>query len=77
MAQTKNIHHSFLENLRKLREKPYNFALEKVTKIREHKELVNDILHETGTRSQMMVNYFKHVSDILALISVVPNGNII
>ena len=57
--------HRFLENLIKLRENLYNCASERVTNVREYKELVNDILHETGTRSQMMVNYLKHVSTIL------------
>ena len=57
--------HRFLENHIKLRENLYNCASERVTNVREYKELVNEILHETGKRSQMMVNYLKHVFNIL------------
>ena len=62
---------------RKLRENSYDCALERITNIREHKELFNDILHGTRTRSQMMVNYLKHVSNIVALVSAVHTGNIL
>ena len=54
---------------RKLRENSYDCTLERITNIREHKELFNYILHGTRTRLQMMVNYLKHVSNIVALVS--------
>ena len=72
-----NIDHSPLDNLIEVQGNPSDFILERVTGMREYKELVNDILNATGTRSQMMVNYMKDVFNMQAGVSAVRNGNIL
>ena len=41
-----------------------------------YKELRTAVLSITGTRSQMVVNYLKDVSTVLAIASAVRTGNI-
>ena len=36
--------------------------------MKEYKELVNNILNTTGTRSMMTVDYLKDVSNMLAIV---------
>ena len=72
-----NIDHRLLTNLITLRESPSDKTLEQVTNMKEYKELVNNILSTTGTRSMMTVNYLKDVSNMLAIVSAVRTGNIV
>ena len=63
-------------NLSEPRQRPSSKDLEHVTNMKKCKELVNAVLSTTGTRSQMLVNYLKDVSTLLAIVSVVQTGNI-
>ena len=66
-------HPDLLRNLSELRQRSSSKALAHVTIMKEYKELLQSI---TRMRSQMMVNYLKDVSNILAIVSAVQTGNI-
>ena len=70
------MHLDLLSNLSELRERPSSKALECVTNMKEYKVLVTAVLSTTGTRSQMVVNYLKNVSTMLAIVSTVQTANI-
>ena len=63
-------------NLSEPRQRPSSKDLEHDTNMKKYKELVNAVLSTTGTRSQMLVNYLKDVSTLLAIVSTVQTGNI-
>ena len=62
------IHPQLISNLSKFMQRPSNKALEHVTNVKEYKELVTAVLSTTGRRSQMVMNYLKDVSTILAIV---------
>ena len=66
-------HPDLLRNLSEFRQRPSSKALAHVTIMKEYKQLLQSI---TRMRSQMMVNYLKDVSNILAIVSAVQTGNI-
>ena len=70
------IHPGLLSNLSELRQRPSSKALEHLTNMEEYKELITTVLSTTGTRSQMVVNYWKDVSNILVIVSSTWTGSI-
>ena len=55
------IHPDLLNNLSELMQRPSSKALERVTNVKEYKELVTAVLYTTGTRSKMVLNYLRDV----------------
>ena len=59
-----------LSNLSDFEQRPSSNTLEHVTYMKEYKELVTAVLSTTGTRSQIVVNYLKDESAMLAILSI-------
>ena len=55
------IHPDLLNNFSELMQRPSSKALERVTNVKEYKELVTAVLYTTGTRSKMVLNYLRDV----------------
>ena len=70
------IHPQLISNLSKFMQRPSNKALEHVTNVKEYKELVTAVLSTTGRRSQMVMNYLKDVSTMLAIVPAARTGKI-
>ena len=70
------IHPQLISNLSKFMQRPSNKALEHVTNVKEYKELVTAVLSTTGRRSQMVMNYLKDVSTMLAIVPPARTGKI-
>ena len=69
------IHPGLLNNLSELMQRPSSKALERVTNVKEYKELVTAVLSTTGTRSKMVLNYLRDVSTMLAIAFALRTGN--
>ena len=67
------IHSDLVSNFSELRQRP---STKSVTNMKEYKERVTAVLSTTRTRSQMVVNYLKDVSTILAVVSAIRAWNI-
>ena len=63
-------------NLSDFEQRPSSNTLEHVTYMKEYKELVTAVLSTTGTRSQIVVNYLKDESAMLAILSTAETGTI-
>ena len=50
---------------------------ERITNLKQFKELVNVVLNTNETRSEMVKNYLKNVSNILATMSAAPTQSAI
>ena len=56
-------------------QRPSSKALERATNVKEYKELVTAVLSTTGTRSEMVLNYLRDVSTMLAIAFALRTGN--
>ena len=61
------IHPDLLNNFSELMQRSSSKALERATNVKEYKELVTAVLSTTGTRSEMVLNYLRDVSTMLAI----------
>ena len=69
------IHPDLLNNFSELMQRPSSKALERVTNVKEYKELVTAVLSTTGTRSEMVLNYLRGVSTMLVIAFALRTGN--